>query len=788
MVIHCKHCGAASKVDDARMPAGPFRIKCYQCQNILTIEPPKVGGVAARLGSSLPLEPPPRPSGRPITVTGSLRPPQWPTAVKEAPTAVIVAPEVESHPVTDRTHYLQKIDLLSALSYDECQVVESKLKPREFPPNHVVVREGGPGDSMFFIKAGLVEVRKKDSNTGIEFLLTELKAGSCFGEMSLLTGKPRAATVRTMEPTTCAVLESADFEELILHNPKVALALSRVLAERLEESNEQAGIEYVNLRRIQFDARVLSLLPQQMLLQHKIIPAGYSNNRLTLAMVNPNNLIALDDVRRIIKGVIIEPVVTSEDDFKRFMSTTYHEMLKKEEEEKKKAKDTAVALMKSTGGEKAAAEVAKLMAQSDTMEGILDSLQSEALKAIEVEDVQQVSENVTDLSKSAEDAPIIRMANNILALAIKKGASDIHVEPQENDVVVRFRIDGTLQQVQVLAKKVQMGLVSRLKILSKLDIAEKRLPQDGRISVRMEDRPIDFRVSTIPSKWGEKVCMRILDKSNTILGLDKLISDEVSLALVRDMIAQPYGIIYVTGPTGSGKTTTLYSALAELNDPDVNISTAEDPIEYDLPRINQVQAHKEIGLDFARILRAFLRQDPDIILVGETRDKETAHIAVEAALTGHLVFTTLHTNDAAGAFTRLGEMGVEPFLMSSSTIGIIAQRLTKRLCPHCKEPYTPDEMALKYMGLPANSGHTFYRQKGCDQCSFTGYKGRVGVYEVLRMNSALRKVVVAGGKSEEIAELAVHNGMKTLKDYSVWLLEKGMTTMEEVLQVVSVRE
>jgi type IV pilus assembly protein PilB len=788
MVIHCKHCGAASKVDDAKMPSTPFRIKCHQCQNILTIEPPKLTGGTARPAPSLPLEPPPRPSGRPITVTGSLRPPQRPSAEKAAPAAVIVAPEVESQPLADRTHYLQKIDLFSALSYEECQAIESKLKRREFPPNHVVVREGGPGDSMFFINAGMVEVRKKDANTGIEFLLTELKGGSCFGEMSLLTGKPRAATVRTMEPTMCGVLESTDFEELILHSPKVALALSRVLAERLEESNEQSGIEYVNLRRIQFDARVLSLLPQQILLQHKIIPAGYANNRLTLAMVNPNNLIALDDVRRVLKGVIIEPVVTSEDDFKRFMTTTYSEMLKKEADEKKKAKETAVALMKSSGGEKAAAEVARLMAQSDTMEGILDSLQNEALKAIEVEDVQQVSESVTDLSKSAEDAPIIRMANQILASAIQKGASDIHVEPQEKDVVVRFRIDGSLQQVQVLAKKVQMGLVSRLKILSKLDIAEKRLPQDGRISVRMEDRPIDFRVSTIPSKWGEKVCMRILDKSNTILGLDKLISHEESLALVRDMIAQPYGIIYVTGPTGSGKTTTLYSALAELNDPDVNISTAEDPIEYDLPRINQVQAHKEIGLDFARILRAFLRQDPDIILVGETRDKETAHIAVEAALTGHLVFTTLHTNDAAGAFTRLGEMGIEPFLMSSSTIGIIAQRLTKRLCQHCKEPYTPDEIALKYMGLPANSGHTFYRQKGCDQCSFSGYKGRVGVYEVLRMNSALRKVVVQGGKSEEIAALAVQNGMKTLKDYSVWLLEKGMTTMEEVLQVVSVRE
>ncbi len=401
---------------------------------------------------------------------------------------------------------------------------------------------------------------------------------------------------------------------------------------------------------------------------------------------------------------------------------------------------------------------------------------------------QQAPDSVTDLSKSAEDAPIIRMANSILALAIKKGASDIHVEPQEKEVAVRFRIDGSLQSVQVLPKKIQMGLISRLKILSKLDIAEKRLPQDGRISVRMEDRPIDFRVSTIPSKWGEKVCMRILDKSNTLLGLDKLILQEEVLALVRDMIAQPYGIIYVTGPTGSGKTTTLYSGLAELNDPDVNISTAEDPIEYDLPRINQVQAHKDIGLDFARILRAFLRQDPDIILVGETRDKETAKTAVEAALTGHLVFTTLHTNDAAGAFTRLGEMGIEPFLMSSSTIGVIAQRLTRRLCQACKESYKPDDLALKYMGLDSAQDVKFYRNKGCDKCSGTGYRGRVGVYEVLRMNTELRRLIAQGGSTEAITEAAVKNGMKSLKDYSVWLLQNGWTTMDEVLQVVSVRE
>jgi type IV pilus assembly protein PilB len=703
-------------------------------------------------------------------------------------TAIAAEAEPEARPVSPLTHYLQQIKLFSALSYEECLMVENRLKPREFAPFQTVVKEGGPGDSMFFVHVGAVEVRKRDPNTGIEFLLAELKPGSCFGEMALLTGKPRAASVVATEPTMCGILEQTDFEDLLLSNPKIGLALSRVLAERLEESNQQTGIEYINLNKLQFDARVLKLLPQQMLLEHKILPLAYVNNRLTLAMVNPNNLIALDDVRRILKGVLIEPVATSEEDFKRFMATVYVDLLKKEEEKKAAARDQAMALMQSVAGERAAAEIEKMIARADTTESILESLQSDALKSLEVTDTPQPAENVTDLSRSAEDAPIIRLANNVMALAIKKGASDIHIEPQEKEVAVRFRIDGKLQQVEVVPKRIQMGLISRLKILAKLDISEKRLPQDGRISVRMEERPIDFRVSTIPSKWGEKICMRILDKSNTLLGLDKLILHQETLALVRDMVAQPYGIIYVTGPTGSGKTTTLYSALAELNDPDVNISTAEDPIEYDLPRVNQVQAHKEIGLDFARILRAFLRQDPDIILVGETRDTETAKIAVEAALTGHLVFTTLHTNDAASAFTRLGEMGIEPFLMSSSTIGAIAQRLTRRLCQECKEPYTPDDLALKYMSLQPDPSIAFYRNKGCERCSFSGYKGRVGVYEVLRMNAPLRRLVGQGSAAEAINEAAVQNGMKTLKDYSLWLLQNGWTSMEEILQVVSVRE
>jgi len=476
-------------------------------------------------------------------------------------------------------------------------------------------------------------------------------------------------------------------------------------------------------------------------------------------------------------------VVTSEDDFKRFITSTYADLLRKADEQQ--ASDQSATAAKGAVVANVV-EAESPAPPSGPAEGILESLQSEALKILD--EGPQSPDNVSDLSRSAEEAPVVRMANNILTLAIQKGASDVHVEPQEKDLAVRFRIDGALQVVEVLPKKIQMGLISRLKILSRLDIAERRLPQDGRISVRLDERAIDFRVATLPSKWGEKICLRILDKSSPLLGLDKLILHQEVLELVREMIAQPDGIIYVTGPAGSGKTTSLYSVLNEINDPDVNISTAEDPIEHDLPRLNQVQAHMEIGLGYAHILRAFLRQDPDIILVGEVRDKETAHLAVEAALTGHLVFTTLHTHSAAGAFTLLGEMGVEPFLTSSSTIGVISQCLTRRLCQACKESYTPDEILLKYLGLDPGKQFTFHRHRGCDKCSGTGYRGRVGVYEVLRMTPELRRLVASGARSEAISALAIKNGMKTLKDYAVWLLQEGLTTMDEVLHVVSVQE
>jgi type IV pilus assembly protein PilB len=764
MVVFCKRCGSPVKLDNARLADPAYSMNCQQCQRPVALET-----VRPRARSAAP---------RPAVTAPS-------AAVTSAPRTPETGATEERAQALDKNHFLQKVRLFSGLPYEECLLIEGRMRPREFAPQQILVEEGGPGDAMFFITSGAVEVRKKDPNSNIDFLLSELKAGSCFGEMALLNGKRRMASVVAIEPTTCAVLEQAAFDELLLTSSKLGLSMCRVLAERLDEASQQTGYDYINLAKLQFDPRVIRLLPQQVLEQQRVLPVAFSNHRLTVAMVNPNNLAALDEVRRVIKGVIIEPAATSEDDFKRFMTSAYPDMLRRDGEREAQENDSAVSVPAASaraGESESPANKANLAA------GILESLESDALKIVEVEEARQSPDSDSDLTHSDEDTALIRVGNGILALAIRRGASDIHIEPQEKHLDVRFRIDGALQVVQVLPKRIQVGLISRFKSLAKLDLAERRLPQDGRITVRLEEHPIDFQISTLPSKWGEKICLRVRDKSSAVPGLDKLILHEEVLELVREMTSQPQGIIYVTGPAGSGKTTLLYSALAELNGPDLNISTAEDPVEYDLPRANQVQVRKEIGLDYARVLRAFLHQDPDVILVGETRDKETAQIAVEAALAGRLVLTTLHTHDAAGVFTRLREMGVEPFLASSSILGAIAQRLTRRLCQACKESYTPDEISLRYLGLDPSLQFTFYRHRGCDQCSGTGYRGRLGIYEVLRMTAELRRLVAGGGSSEAIADLAIKQGMRTLREYAAWLLQNGWTTLEEVLRAVSAQE
>lgn len=519
-----------------------------------------------------------------------------------------------------------------------------------------------------------------------------------------------------------------------------------------------------------------TLIPVDICRRCRLIPLSRNESdppSVLVAMVDPDNLAAQDDLNRILRpqGLALQRRVITAEDYQKYISKYLDEKFEKEKQ----------------------LEIQKSVDVKSDLEGI-DSL-----------DLEEAPEDGdTDLGaalQDAEAAPVIALVNKILVKALQDGVSDIHVEPQEEDLRIRFRKDGVLRQAfDPLPKKIIPAVTARFKIIAELDIAERRLPQDGRIRRIFDGRKIDFRVNTLPSRYGEKVVLRILDNSATQLGLDKLITDPDTLRVMQDMVARPFGLILVTGPTGSGKTTTLYSALAERNDPGVNISTAEDPIEYTLPGLTQVQVIREKGMDFASILRAFLRQDPDVILVGETRDKETAKTAIEAALTGHLVLTTLHTNDAASAIARLEEMGVESFMVSSSLIGVLAQRLVRRVCSECRVPYAPNPEELARFGLSTSreAEITFYRANTlqpeeiqearsrnelCSTCNGIGYKGRCGVYEVMRVTERLQGLITEGAPTERIKEVAVEEGMQTLLAYSLNLVRNGHTTLDEVERV-----
>ncbi len=520
-----------------------------------------------------------------------------------------------------------------------------------------------------------------------------------------------------------------------------------------------------------------TLIPVDTCRRYRLVPLErYDDTEppsVLVAMVNPDDLAAQDDLNRILrpKGLALKRMVITPEDYQRLISQYLDEQVERQKQE-------------------------ALESQVD-VKSDLEGLEHLSLE----DDPDDLEVDLGAALQDAEAAPVIALVNKILVKALQEGVSDIHVEPQEEGLRVRFRKDGVLRQAfETFPKKIIPAVTARLKIIATLDISERRLPQDGRIRRIFDNRKVDFRVNTLPSRYGEKVCLRILDNSATQLGLNKLITDNPTLEVVQEMVARPFGLILVTGPTGSGKTTTLYSALAERNTPGVNISTAEDPIEYSLPGITQVQVIREKGMDFASILRAFLRQDPDVILVGETRDRETAKTAIEAALTGHLVLTTLHTNDAAGAIARLDEMGVEPFMVSGALLGVLAQRLMRKVCDECSQPYSPTTEELARFGLTSSreSEHTFYRavtlsneqllsakQAGtlCPKCSGSGYKGRCGVYEVMRVTETIQTLITDGAPTERIKEVAVEEGMNTLLAYSLNLVRQGLTTLEEVERV-----
>jgi len=514
--------------------------------------------------------------------------------------------------------------------------------------------------------------------------------------------------------------------------------------------SRQYGVPSINLKFYEVDPTVVKLIPQETAVRYQIVPLSRVGSTLTIAMTDPTNVFAMDDIK-FMTGFNVEPVVASESAIADAIQKFYGEVKSVQELDK---------VMKDLAGDETDIELG----------------------------TEEQEMDLASLEKAAEEAPIIKLVNLILTDALKRGASDIHIEPYEKEFRVRFRIDGILQAVMQPPLKLKDAITSRIKIMAKLDISEKRLPQDGRIMIKFQKegrkKELDFRVSTVPTLFGEKIVMRLLDKENLRLDMTKLGFEQESLTKFEKAILKPYGMVLVTGPTGSGKTNTLYSSVARLNTPETNIMTAEDPVEFQLPGINQVQMKEQIGLNFAAALRAFLRQDPNIILVGEIRDFETAEIAVKAALTGHLVLSTLHTNDAPATISRLMNMGIEPFLVATSVHLICAQRLVRRICVGCKTELDLPQQALLDAGYTPEEVKTtkVFHGKGCQTCNSTGYKGRAGLYEVMEITDELRELILVGASALELKKKAMELGMITLRRSGLIKAAIGMVTLEEVLR------
>ncbi len=495
------------------------------------------------------------------------------------------------------------------------------------------------------------------------------------------------------------------------------------------------GVPYMNLEDYLIDVSLTKLIPESVANKYKAVPLFKIMDSLTVAMIDPKDIEALDNIRRIAKVSNVEPVLVSARSISQVLDAYYGE--------------------------------------GNSVDEIVNSIEN-----------KKSSAQKTDLTENAEEAPIIKLVNILISDAVKDRVSDIHIEPEAEVLRVRFRIDGILHEVHTLPKKLSNAIISRIKILSDIDIAENRRPQDGKIRVKLENKDLDIRVSTFPTVHGENVVMRLLDRSSILLGLKDVGFTDNNLEIFSKMIKQPNGIILVTGPTGSGKTTTLYSALSTISSMEKNIITIEDPVEYEMPLIRQTQVNPKADVTFANGLRSILRQDPDVIMVGEIRDKETAEVAIQASLTGHLVFSTLHTNDAASSLTRLIDMGLEPFLISSSLILIVAQRLVRKVCPKCKEEHPASSAVLKDLNLDDST--KFFRGKGCNNCKNSGFSGRIGIFEVLVLNETMRKMVEERNSADMIKKKAIELGMKSLREDGLDKARAGLTTIEEILRVTEI--
>jgi type IV pilus assembly protein PilB len=557
------------------------------------------------------------------------------------------------------------------------------------------------------------------------------RTGEILLEMGLITPQQLEEALDEQKRTHLRIGEI-----LLQHGWIKGAELTKALARRL-------GVQFLDLEEIRVDPSAAGLISDKDARRYAAIPVGYVNDHtLLVAMVNPSNVFALDDLR-IMTGYDIEAAISTEEDV--------------------------------------FAQISKLRRLDDN---VAENLDERVASSSEV-----TADEMRDIREQVDEAPIVKLVNSILAQAADDGASDIHFEPQAKEMIVRFRNDGVLHEIMSVPRRMQSGVLSRLKIMADLDIAERRVPQDGRIGLMVGGKPIDMRVASLPTVYGEKIVIRLLDRSNVMLRLEDLGFAEKSLARYKKSFMKPYGAILVTGPTGSGKSTTLYATLNILNSSEKNIITVEDPVEYRLAGINQVQSNPKAGLNFSSALKSILRCDPDIIMIGEIRDKDTAQIAIESALTGHLVLSTLHTNDAPGALSRLTEMGIEPFLTASAVDCVLAQRLARKLCENCKEPYKPSQEMLRRNDFPQEAVDgweevTLYKPVGCNRCNGTGYKGRLGLYEVMLVTEAIERLTVERKSADEISRVAQAEGMRSLREDGIDKVLQGRTSIEEIARVI----
>ncbi len=547
------------------------------------------------------------------------------------------------------------------------------------------------------------------------------------------------------------IITQEQLEEALKEQKKTNKKLGSILIEKgfvkedvlNEFLSKQYGVESINLSKVTIQKEAIEKIPAQLAKKYTLIPIAIKDNKLEVAISDPTNILAFDDLR-FITGLNIQPYLSNESSIIKAIDKYY--------------------------------------GTSKELDTIMDSL-NEYETTLDIIPDEEIEESIKNLEEESSEEPIIKLANTILLKSIKSQASDIHLEPYENDLRVRYRVDGKLMEFMKLSKSIAPAITSRFKIMAKLNIAEKRLPQDGRIRIKTGGKDIDLRVSTLPTVYGEKTVMRILDRSSVKVNLNDLGFEAADLEKYTKAITAPYGMVLVTGPTGSGKTTTLYASLNRINKEDVNIMTAEDPVEYNIEGINQVHIKEEIGLTFAEALRSFLRQDPDVIMVGEIRDTETAEISIRSALTGHLVFSTVHTNDAPSTIMRLADMGIEKYLIASSLVLILAQRLVRRICPHCKAKIDVPPNALEEIGFNKEEAKTIsvYKGKGCEYCNNTGYKGRIAIYEVMPISDKIKEMILHEASVNEIKQQAIREGMSTLRMSGLKKIKEGVTTIEEVM-------